>query len=337
MNRDRRLILILSVAVAFFLSVTLWGSRGNMNTLTEFFYLLAIAQLWNLLAGYAGLVSVGQQAWIGLGAYALLVSTDDIGLPVIAGFAVAGVVCGLFAIPTALLSFRLRGGYFAIGTWVIAEVFRLSVTSSSDWLGGGLGRSITVTRIFDSPTQRITFIYVIAILLAFGTMILTQYLMRSKIGIGLTAIRDNEAAAASLGINTYRIKFYIFILCAIGTGMIGGLIALNQINIVPRSMFSVNWTAFMVFIVVIGGIGTIEGPIIGTLVFFLIREYLSDFGEWSFIILGVIAVVMMLLAPQGIWGLIKERIDIEIFPVRRLISPAWLDSMGNGQQAIGND
>ena len=87
-----------------------------MNTLTEFFYLLAIAQLWNLLAGYAGLVSVGQQAWIGLGGYALLVSTDDIGMPVYAGLLVAGLVAGLFAIPTALLGFRLRGGYFAIGT-----------------------------------------------------------------------------------------------------------------------------------------------------------------------------------------------------------------------------
>ena len=328
MNRDRRLILILTVAILFFLSVTLWGSRGTMNTLTEFFYLLAIAQLWNLLAGYAGLVSVGQQAWIGLGAYALLVSTDDIGLPVVGGLLVAGLVAGLLAIPTALLSFRLRGGYFAIGTWVIAEVFRLLVTSSSNWLGGGLGRSITVTQLFDTPTQRITFIYIIALLLGFGTVILTQYLMRSKAGIGLTAIRDNEAAAASLGINTYNIKLFIFVLCAIGTGMIGGLIALNQINIVPRSMFSVNWTAFMVFIVVIGGIGTIEGPIIGTLIFFLIREYLSDFGEWSFIILGVIAVVMMLLAPQGVWGLIRQRVDLEIFPVRRLISAARLKTMG---------
>lgn len=328
MNRDRRLILILTVAILFFLSVTLWGSRGTMNTLTEFFYLLAIAQLWNLLAGYAGLVSVGQQAWIGLGAYALLVSTDDIGLPVVVGIIVAGLIAGLLAVPTALLSFRLRGGYFAIGTWVIAEVFRLLVTSSSDWLGGGLGRSVTVTKLFDTPTQRITFIYIIALLLGFGTIILTQYLMRSKTGIGLTAIRDNEAAAASLGINTYNIKLIVFVLCAIGTGMIGGLIALNQINIVPRSMFSVNWTAFMVFIVVIGGIGTIEGPIIGTLIFFLIREYLSDFGEWSFIILGVIAVVMMLLAPQGVWGLIRERIDLEIFPVRRLISTARLKTMG---------
>ena len=320
MNRDQRLIIVLSVAFLFFASFAFWAGRGTMNTLTEFFYLLAIAQLWNLLAGYAGLVSVGQQAWIGLGAYALLVSTDDLGLPVYLGLIVAGLVAGILSVPTALLGFRLRGGYFAIGTWVMAEVFRLAVTASSDWLGGGLGRSIIVNNLFSSPTARITSIYVVAIVLAFGTVALTQYLMRSKIGLGLTPIRANEDAAASLGINTYRIKMLIFILCAVGTGMVGGLIALNQINIIPKSMFSVNWTAFMVFIVVIGGIGTIEGPIIGTLIFFFIREYLADFGEWSFIILGVIAVGMMLIAPQGLWGLIRQRVDIEIFPVRRLIS-----------------
>ena len=89
MNRDRRLLIILSVAFALFASVAFWGSRANMNALTEFFYLLAIAQLWNLLAGYAGLVSVGQQAWIGLGAYTLLVMTDDVGLPLIAALLVA--------------------------------------------------------------------------------------------------------------------------------------------------------------------------------------------------------------------------------------------------------
>lgn len=324
MNRDRRLFIILVVGFLIFASIAFWGRRATMNSLTEFFFLLAIAQLWNLLAGYAGLVSVGQQAWIGLGAYALLVGTDDIGLPVVVSLILAGLVTGILAYPTALLVFRLRGGYFAIGTWVIAEVFRLLVTSSTEWLGGGLGRAVGVNNLFSNPTQRIMWIYVIALVLGFGTIILSQYLMRSKVGIGLTAIRDNEDAAASLGINTYRIKLLIFILCAVGTGMIGGLIALNQINIIPKAIFTVNWTAFMIFIVVIGGIGTIEGPIIGTIIFFLIRENLADFGEWSFIVLGLIAVVIMLIAPEGVWGLIRKRVDLEIFPVRRLISPEML-------------
>ncbi len=325
MTRERRLTIILTILFIGFLSVALWGRRGTMNTLTEFLYLLALAQLWNLLAGYAGLVSVGQQAWIGLGGYALLALADDFGVPIFGALLLAGLLCAILAYPTALLAFRLRGGYFAIGTWVIAEVFRLLVTSSTEWLGGGLGRSLLVSNHFSNVNSRITSIYILAVLVGFGSIVLGQYLMRAKTGLGLTAIRDNEAAAASLGINTYRIKMLVFIVCAYGTGVLGGLILLNQINIIPKAMFSVNWTAFMIFIVVIGGIGTIEGPIIGTVIFFFIREYLSDFGEWSFIILGTIAVVMMLLAPQGVWGLLRQRFNWEIFPIRRIIPPNLLE------------
>ena len=330
MTRERRLTIFLAIAFVGFMSVTLWGSRGNMNDLTEFLYLLALAQLWNLLAGYAGLVSVGQQAWIGLGAYAMMVATNDLGLPFVVGILVAGLVAAVFAYPTALLSFRLKGGYFAVGTWVIAEVFRLLVTSSVEWLGGGGGRSINISDQLGSASQRIMIIYIIAVIIAFATTALSQYLLRSKTGLGLMSIRDNEAAAASLGINTYRIKLFVFIACAFGTGVVGSLIAMNQLNILPRAIFSINWTSFMIFIVVIGGIGTMEGPIIGTIVFFLIREYLADFGEWSFIILGVIAVVMMLLAPQGIWGLIKQRFGWEVFPLRRVISAELLDPQASG-------
>lgn len=327
MTRERRLILILILAFLAFMSVTLWGSRGNMNDLTEFLYLLALAQLWNLLAGYAGLVSVGQQGWIGLGAYAIIVATNDYNLPLPIGLLLAGAVAAVFAYPTALLAFRLRGGYFAIGTWVVAEVFRLLVTGSVEWLGGGAGLSINIGNRLGAASQRIMIIYIIAVLVAFSTTVLSQYLLRSKTGLGLMAIRDNEAAAASLGINTYRIKMFVFIVCAFGTGVVGSIIAMSQLSILPRAIFSINWTSFMIFIVVIGGIGTMEGPIIGTIVFFLIREYLTDFGEWSFIILGTIAVVMMLVAPQGIWGLIRSRFDWELFPVRRRLSAEMLQSM----------
>ena len=112
-------------------------------------YLLALAQLWNLLAGYAGLVSVGQQAWVGIGAYSLLVFSDDVGLPIYASIFLAGLVCAALAYPTALITFRLRGGYFAIGTWVIAEVFRLLVTSNTGLLNGGTGRTLQVRNMFD--------------------------------------------------------------------------------------------------------------------------------------------------------------------------------------------
>lgn len=326
LNRELRLGIFLAITFAALLAVTQFGSRGDMNTLTEFLYLLALAQLWNLLAGYAGLVSVGQQAWIGLGAYTMLVCSDDFGLPIVVGILLAGLVSAAIAYPTALITFRLRGGYFAIGTWVIAEVIRLLVTSNTGLLGGGTGRTLNVRNLFDSPSQRITLVYIIAILIAFGVILFSQYLLRSKRGLGLTAIRDNEEAATSLGISTYNLKLFIFIACAFGTGVVGSLIAMNQLSIVPKSIFSINWTSFMIFIVVIGGIGTLEGPIIGTIVFFLLREYLSSFGEWSFIILGAVAVIMMLVAPQGLWGLVKQRFNFELFPVRRLIPKKLIDS-----------
>lgn len=297
-------------------SVPFWGSAQTMRTLVEFIYLLALAQMWNLLAGYAGMVSIGQQAWIGVGGYALIVLADDLGLNPFLAVLLAGVVAALIAWPTALLVFRLRTGYFAVGTWVVAEVFRLLIASSTDWLKGGLGRTLAAAGALER-SQRELYTYLLAVAIGLGLLLLVYGLMRSKIGLALTAIRDNEAAAASLGINTYTTKLWVYLLCAFGTAVTGALIYLNLLRITPNAAFTVQWTAFMVFIVVIGGIGTIEGPIVGALIFFVIREYLSNFGEWSFILLGVVAVVMMLFAPQGLWGLLKARFNLELFPVQR--------------------
>jgi branched-chain amino acid transport system permease protein len=314
------------VVLLLALTVPLWARSGTMRTIVEFMYLLALAQMWNLLAGYAGLVSVGQQGWVGLGGYALLVLADDMGINLFVAVFLAGLVALILAWPTALLVFRLRGGYFAIGTWVVAEVFQLLVASSTEWLQGGSGPSLRAAGEMARATRE-NGTYLIAIFIGLGSIALVYYLMRSKTGLGLTAIRDSEVAAGSLGINTYRLKLAIFLLCAFGTGVVGGLIYLTVINVRPAAAFSVQWTAFMIFIVVIGGIGTIEGPIIGTIIFFIIREYLSNFGEWSFILLGGIAVVMMLFAPQGVWGLIRQRFDLELFPIRRRL-PAHLLEKG---------
>jgi branched-chain amino acid transport system permease protein len=140
-------------------------------------------------------------------------------------------------------------------------------------------------------------------------------------GLGLTALRDSERAAVSVGINIHRIKLTVFVISATVTGIAGALIYLNLLRIIPAAAFSVQWTSIMIFIVVIGGIGTIEGPILGTILYSLIRENLANFGEWSFIILGAIAVTMMLVAPQGLWGMLRQRFHWEIFPVHRLLHP----------------
>lgn len=302
--------------IAVLLTVPLWGSSGLMRTLVEFITLLALAQMWNLLAGYAGMVSVGQQAWIGLGGYGLIILADDLHLNMFLAVFVAGLITALISVPTAWIIFRLRAGYFAIGTWVVAEVFRLLIAGRTDWLRGGLGRTLASAGTFErSLRENLT--YWLALLIGIGAVALVYFLMRSRLGLGLTAIRDSESAASSLGVDTTRIKLIIYVICAFTTGVTGALIYLNVLRITPEAAFSVQWTAFMIFIVVIGGIGTVEGPILGAIIFFFIREYLSDFGGWSLILLGLVAVIIMLLAPKGLWGLIKDRYHLELFPVQR--------------------
>jgi branched-chain amino acid transport system permease protein len=318
-----RVVLFFGAALLGLLSVPLWGSAALMRTLVELLSYLVIAQMWNLLAGYTGLVSVGQQAWLGLGGYAMIVFADDLNISMFVAVFLAGLIPLVLSLPAAALLFRLRGGYFAIGTWVVAEVFRLLVSSSTDWLRGGSGRTLNAARLVERATRE-DLTYVIAVLIGLGAVALVYYLARSKWGLGLAAIRDSERAAATLGVHTYRIKLLVFVISAAVTGIAGGLIYLYILRITPNAAFGVQWTAYMIFIVVIGGIGTIEGPIIGTILCSFIREYLANLGEWSFILLGAVAVVMMLVAQQGLWGLVRQRFNWEgsYFPRIAFYPPA---------------
>jgi branched-chain amino acid transport system permease protein len=271
--------------------------------------------MWNLLAGYAGLVSIGQQAYVGLGGYALIVLADDLGVnPFVAVFA-AGLVAAAFAIPTAALVFRFRGGYFAVGTWAVAEVYRLLVANTSA-LGRGTGR--TLAAVFPLPrATREVVTYELALVIGTAAIVLCYACLRSRLGLGLMAVRDRESAADTLGVNVRRMKVTVYLLAAFGTGTTGALIYLNLLRISPDAAFSINWTAYMIFAVVIGGLGTIEGPAVGMLVFFLLREALSDYGAWYLILLGTVAVAVMMRYPQGLWGIITDRWDVRIFPIQR--------------------
>src|SRR5918999_2393358 len=139
-------------AVIVLASAPAWAGGGTMKLLVEFFTILALAQMWNLLAGYAGLVSIGQQAYVGIGAYALLWFVNTLGVNVFVAVPLAGVVAATLSVPTAALVFRLRGGYFAIGTWVVAEVYR-GIVAKTQQLGGGSGATIRVLGI--DPTSRL--------------------------------------------------------------------------------------------------------------------------------------------------------------------------------------
>jgi branched-chain amino acid transport system permease protein len=307
------------------------GSRSLINELIFVLTMLALAQYWNLLAGYAGLVSVGQQAFVGLGGYLLFALTLHRGLDPLAAILAAGAIAAALAVPTALVVFRLRGAYFAIGTWVVAEVFRL-VLAQFKALGGGTGTSLppSITNEvagigwvkawlgISTSAARDVVTYWAALALAAGTILLVYLILRSRYGLALAAIRDSERAAESVGVDIFKTKLKVYIAAAAGTGLVGALISLHKARISPDAAFSVaDWTANIIFIVVIGGIGTIEGPIVGVLVFYFLQTNLAHWGTWYLILLGAFAIAVMLFAPKGIWGYLSERYGLALFPVRR--------------------
>jgi branched-chain amino acid transport system permease protein len=160
--------------------------------------------------------------------------------------------------------------------------------------------------------------YWLALVLAVGTFVLVYRLLRSRHGLALSAIGDSEAAAESTGVDVFRTKFLIYVLTAFATGMVGALIFLQKARISPDAAFSlIDWTAYVIFIVVIGGIGTMEGPIVGVVIFYLLQYYLAALGAWYLILLGGLAIVLMLFAPAGVWGVISHFFDVSLFPVRR--------------------
>lgn len=314
---------LLGGLLCLLLSLPAWASPALQHAVIEFAYYLALAQLWNLLAGYGGMVSVGQQAFVGLGGYLLFLLAGKLGLPPLFALLAAGLLTAALAVPSALLLFRLRGAYFAIGTWVLAEVFRLGLAQVGS-LGGGSGQSLPATVIRSlgaSRDAREALLYFSALGIAVALMAAMFLLLRSRQGLALTAIRDSEAASGSLGVNTRRTRLLVYVLAAGGTGLVGALIFLQKLRISPDAAFSVqDWTAAVIFIVIIGGIGSLEGPLIGTLVYFALRACFADYGPLYMIILGSVAVLMMLKAPQGIWGLLAERYGWQLLPMRRTLS-----------------
>jgi branched-chain amino acid transport system permease protein len=210
-------------------------------------------------------------------------------------------------------------------------------------LGGGTGTSLdpSVTSSVPgiewikalmnirTPAARDIVSYWLVLALMAGTLVLAYCMLRSRRGLALGAIRDNELAAAGLGVDIYRIRLGVYVATAAMTGMIGAMIYLQKARISPDAAFSVlDWTAYVIFMTVIGGIGTIEGPMVGAVVFYLMQRYLADFGAWYLIVLGALGIFVMLFAPKGIWGFVSERYHVTLFPTRRRLVIHANDSNG---------
>jgi branched-chain amino acid transport system permease protein len=290
----------------------LWLGPGAMDRLTILYVYVILAAMWNALAGYAGLVSVGQQLFIGLGAY-FTIKLADWGLNPFVAMIAAGVIVAVIALPLSFPMLRLRGGEFAIGMWVVAELAHLLV-NLDPLVRGETGTSLIALNAFD-PVLRRNLIYWLALAAMTGLLGGLFLLLRSRVGAAIQAIRDNEEAAASVGVRVTSTKRLIFVLAAFGVGLAGALWLATALTFQPKAFFSVQWTAYMIFMVLVGGIGTFEGAILGAVLFFLIETWFGSTGVWYLVGLGGTALVFALLLPRGIWGAIERRTGLRLLPV----------------------
>ncbi|ROZ75068.1 branched-chain amino acid ABC transporter permease [Ramlibacter sp. WS9] len=296
-------------------SLPFWGESSWMREFVEIACYFIFAMMWNLLAGYGGMVSIGQQAFFGLGGYAMLALGNFAGVNPFVAVPLGALAAALVALPVSFVAFRLQGGYFAIGTWVISEVFRLSVANIPA-VGGGSGTTLTALRGIERATRE-SVTYWMALACVVAAIAGVYLFLRGKQGLALLAIRDNEVAAESQGIAVRRMKLAVYAVAAFGAGLAGALYFVGNLRISPDSAFSVNWMAFAIFMVVIGGIGRIEGPIVGAVIFWGLNKFFSDWGTWYLLGLGLLAIIVTLFFKQGLWGFAQMRWGWMLFPTQR--------------------
>jgi len=303
--------LLLGLLTVVLGTTPVWGSEYMVLFALLFCLYLSLSQMWNLLAGYSGLLSLGQQAFIGMGGYVVAVMSSYYGVYIWLSVLLGGVFSAALALFMSLFIFRMRGVYFGIGTWVFAETMMLWF-SNWKYVKYGVG-------FFIKPTTPVTMndIFYGSIVGGVGSVVLVYLLLRSKLGLGLIAMRDDDAVSETMGVEVFRSKLYCFLIGAFVTGATAGVLYIFQVFIQPYKAFAIDWTVQLVFIVIIGGIGTIEGPIVGAFIYVLLSQWLSEYVSVSLLILGAIAIVVILVAPKGIMGTLQEKLGFEILSPRR--------------------
>jgi ABC-type branched-subunit amino acid transport system permease subunit len=314
--------LVVVVVLAYFPYIVYAGTTAIF---VQGFIVLTLASMWNLLAGYAGLVSVGQQAFVGLGAYFVLILAIH-GTSPFAALPVAAIGCGVAALPLWWLVSRLRSGYFAIATWVLAATIMLIIEKFSS-IGGGTGLPLPGFTGMN-PTLLTAYTYWAGLAVTVLSLVAIYLLLRGRLGLVLTAVRDDEVAARSSGARVGLARLLVFVVAGAGCGAAGAVLAISQLQVQPSAVFSVQWTAEMAFATIIGGLGTIEGPIIGTVVYMVLQQTLQSYNAWYLIVLGLVAIAVALFARRGLWGLVDERLNIRLFPVGY-----WLRTGQRGKNA----
>jgi branched-chain amino acid transport system permease protein len=286
-----------------------------LNYLFSFLIYLALASMWNLLAGYTGLICLCPHAFVGLAGYTMAIGTW-VGMPFQVGLIAGAAVAGLFALVISFPVFRMKGIYFAIGTLVLPEAlkqwFNYWRPVGTEYQGGGAGYSVIGLGGITLEEK-----YWLALAIAAASIFVVHTILRARLGLGLTAIRDNENTAASSGVNIFRLKLVSFLIAALIMGIAGAAYFIHNPRIQPNGGFSISWLLLPLMATVIGGEGREEGPIIGAAVVTFLRFLLADYGAWSLFIQGIILVVVVVTMPQGIGGLLRQ-VGAYRFPLRLL-------------------
>jgi branched-chain amino acid transport system permease protein len=281
---------------------------GQERTVTTVFMFVALAVAWNLIGGYTGYASFGQVGFFGLGAYTTVVLVVHGGLSFWLALPVSAVVAAVFAALIGLPLLRLKGHYFAVATLGVAEGLRELVTNVPRWTGGGAG--VTIPSTGDrAPTLWLgnDGFYLLFLGLAVVSAVVVALISRSRTGYALRAINQDEDAAAAMGVNTTWVKTVAFGVSAALTGAAGAAYAFQQVTIYPERLFDVNITVLMVVMVVIGGAGTISGPILGAAAIAIVSEYLRQhFTEVHTLTLGALIIVAVILLPQGVVNFARD-------------------------------
>jgi branched-chain amino acid transport system permease protein len=322
-----RVTIVVSLVVLVILALgPVLFSRGAVDRLTALFIYVILAAMWNALAGYGGLVSVGQQVFFGLGAY-FAIRLANAGIDPFVSLVIGGVGVAVVAVPLSVFMLRLKGGEFAIGMWVIAALAHLLVNLDT-LVRGETGTSLISLNAYTAAARR-DGIYWLALATMVVLLGVLYSLLSSRTGAGIQAIRDNEEAASSLGVRVMRTKRVLFVLAAFGAAMAGTLWLGTAITFQPGSYFGVQWTAYMIFMVLVGGLGTFEGAILGAIIFFLMETWFGASGVWYLIGLGAAALIFALLLPRGLWGTIDDRFQVRLLPVGYRLR----DLVGGGENA----
>ena len=309
------IICVVVFVVLLILGMTKTFSNNTMRYLFKIFLYITMGSMWNLMSGFTGMTSLGQQVFVGIAGYSVAVMTSTYKMSMWMGLLVGAVVGVVFAFILSFVLFRMRGMYFAVATWLIAEAVKLWF-NSWPYVRQGAGMTIAVKQI-----PKIRELYIYGLVLCVIALVVIYALLRTKTGLGLTAMRDDADASSSVGVNSFKSKLLCYLICSLFIALAGGLFALQKGSVLPSSSFGIDWTVAMVFIVILGGVGTMAGPILGGIIYVILSEFLAHFPGWSNIILGAIAILVIIFLPDGIIGTLQKKLNFEIFSQKRLSEP----------------